>query len=52
MKFHEDILNGFKLQCGHDFVTQTAIYKVQMDITQKYISKIYVPYALHVDNSG
>ena len=32
MKFYEHILNGFKVV---DFVTETATYKVQRDITQK-----------------
>ena len=35
MKFHEDTLNGLKLQSGHDFVLETATYKVQRGITQK-----------------
>ena len=35
MKFHEDIFNCFKLQSGHDFVLETATYKVQRGITQK-----------------
>ena len=35
MKFHEDILNSFKLQSGHNFVLETATYKVQRGITQK-----------------
>ena len=35
MKFHEDTLNGFKLQSGRQFVKETATYKVQMDVTQK-----------------
>ena len=31
-----------KLQSGHDFVTETAIYKVQRDITQNiYIQEIW-----------
>ena len=30
----------FKLQSGHDFVTETATYKVQRGITQKYISSM------------
>ena len=38
----------FKLQSGHDFVTETATYKVQRGITQKYISKSYSSYALHI----
>ena len=35
MNVHEDILNGLKLQSGHNFVTETATYKVQRDITLK-----------------
>ena len=26
MKFHEDILKGFKVKDGHSFVTETATY--------------------------
>ena len=29
MKFHEDILKGFKVRERHDFVIETATYKVQ-----------------------
>ena len=35
MKFHEDMLNGFKVIERHDFVTETATYKVQRDISKK-----------------
>ena len=35
MKFYEHILNGLKLKSGHDFVTETATYKVQRDVTQR-----------------
>ena len=34
VKFHEDALNGLKLQSRHNFVLETATYKVQRDITQ------------------
>ena len=47
MTFHEDILNGFQVTERTDFVTETATYKVQRDITQKYISKSYDSCALH-----
>ena len=30
MKFHVDILNSFKSQSGHDFVTETATYILDM----------------------
>ena len=41
MKFHEDISNGFQVTEGHDFVTETATYKVQRGITQKiYIQEL------------
>ena len=32
MKFYDHILNGFKVV---DFVTETATYKVQRDVTQR-----------------
>ena len=51
MKFHEDIWNGFqvfKLESGRDFITETATYKVQRGITQKYISKSYGFCDLHI----
>ena len=37
MKFYEHILNGFKVieLTIFDFVTETATYKVQRDVTQK-----------------
>ena len=38
----------FKLGSGHDFVTETATYKVQRGITQKYISKCYGSCDLHM----
>ena len=38
----------FKLQSGHDFVTETATYKVQKGITQKYIYKSYGSCDLHI----
>ena len=38
MKFHEDTLNGIKVQSGRDFVLETAGYKVQTGITQKSIN--------------
>ena len=41
MKFHEDILNGFKVIEWTQFVTETATYKVQRGITQKiYIQEL------------
>ena len=43
MKFHEDILNGFKLQSGHDLLTETATYPVQKGIIQTiYIQRVMV----------
>ena len=49
MKFHEDNLNGFKLQSGHDFVLETATHKVQKGITKDiYLSNSYGSCALHV----
>ena len=48
MKFYEHILNGFKLYSGHDFVTETAIYKVQRDVTKKYHYNSYDSCTLHV----
>ena len=35
MKFYEHIFNGFKVIRGHNFVTETATYKVQREVTQK-----------------
>ena len=37
-----------KLQSGHDFVLETATYKIQRDITQTYKYKSYGSCALHV----
>ena len=38
----------FKLQSGHDFVTETATYKVQKGITQKiYIQELWFMHSLH-----
>ena len=42
MKFHEDILNGFELQSGHDFVTGTDTYEIQRVITQKIYQRVMV----------
>ena len=41
IKFHKDILNGFKVieRSGHDFVTETATYKAQGGITQTNIQE-------------
>ena len=48
MKFHEDILNGFKLQSGHNFVTETAFYKVKRGITKKiYIQELWFLQSAH-----
>ena len=41
MKFHEDILNGFKVIELARFVIETATYKVQRGITQKYIQELW-----------
>ena len=39
----------FKFQSGHDFIHETATYKVQRGITQNtYISKSYDSYDLHI----
>ena len=35
MKFYEHILNGFKVIEQTCFVTETATYKVQRDVTQR-----------------
>ena len=35
MKFYEDTLNVLKLQSRHEFVLETATYKVQRGITKK-----------------
>ena len=35
MKFHEDTLTVLKLHSGHDFVWETATYKVPRGINQK-----------------
>ena len=35
MKFHEDVLNGFKVKERIRFCHRTANYKVQKDPTQK-----------------
>ena len=35
MKFYEHILNGFKVVERTYFVTETATYKVQRDVTQR-----------------
>ena len=35
MKFHEDILNGFKVTERTRFCHRTANYKLQRDVTQK-----------------
>ena len=48
MKFYEHILKVLKLQNGHDFVTETATYKVQRDVTQKVSYKSYGSRTLHV----
>ena len=41
MKFHEDILNGLKVIEGHNYVTETATYKVQRGIFLKiYIQEL------------
>ena len=48
MKFREDNLNGLKVIERHNFVTETATYKVQRDITLIHISKSYDSCALHV----
>ena len=48
MKFHEDIMNGFQVQSGNNFVTETATYEVQRSIAKKYISKSYDSCALHI----
>ena len=48
MKTHENILNVLKLKIGHNIVTKTASFKVQWDITKKYISKIYGSCTLQV----
>ena len=38
----------FKLQSGHDFVTEAAIYKVRRGITQKiYIQKLWFLRSAH-----
>ena len=38
----------FKLQVGHDFVTETATYKVQRDITQTiYIQELWFLRSAH-----
>ena len=38
VKLHEDIINSFK----HDFVTETATYKIQRGITKKkYIQELW-----------
>ena len=47
MKFHEDILKGYKVIERTRFCHRNATYKVQRDITQKYISKSYGSCALH-----
>ena len=44
-KFYEHILNGFKVIERHEFVTETATYKVQWDVTQKV--SIQVLWFLH-----
>ena len=49
MKFHEVSWTVLKLESGHNFVTETATYKIQGCITQKKcISKCYGSCALHV----
>ena len=49
MKFLEDILNGFQLQSGHDFSTETATYKVQRGITQTiYIQEVWFLLSAHL----
>ena len=35
IKVYEQILNGFKVVEQHYFVTETATYKVQRDVTHK-----------------
>ena len=37
----------FKLESGHDFVTETATYKVQRGITQKYIQELWFLRSAH-----
>ena len=41
-KFHEDILNSFKVIERKHFVTETATYKIQRGITQaQYIQELW-----------
>ena len=44
IKVYKQILNGFKVVERHYFVTETATYKVQRDVTQnkKYQSRVMV----------
>ena len=40
-KFHNNILNSFNLQSGHEFITEMAMFKVQRAITQKVANQSY-----------
>ena len=48
MKFHEDILNGFKVIERTLFCHRTAYYKFQRDELKKYIVNSYGSCTLHV----
>ena len=51
MKFHEVIVNGFKViewTREHDFVTEIDTYQAHRGRTQNYISKSYGSCTMHV----